>query len=225
MDFQHVARTTASAREFVDEEVPDEASARILDVARFAPSGGNRQGWHVVVVRNPETRRQLGAAARPAWNRYVAQIRAGESPWNTVHPTAVDVAAAERVDAPNPLLDGLASVPVVLVVSVDLQVVASMDSELARVGLVSGASVYPFVWQLLLAARAEGYGGTLTTFVAAREPEVQALLGLPAHHAVAALVPLGRPTRTVTRLTRRPVSSFATLDRFDGPPLADPPAG
>ena len=86
-----------------------------------------------------------------------------------------------------------------LLVLVDLSVVASMDADLPRVGVISGASIYPFAWNILLAARNEGYGGTLTTFVAAVEPAVQALLGIPEHMATAALIPLGRPVKQLTR--------------------------
>jgi nitroreductase len=222
VEFSDVARTTFSCRSFTDEAVPDEAIARILDVARFAPSGGNRQGWHVTVVRDPEAKRLLGQLGKPAWNVYVAQMRAGEKPWNTVEPSSVDPEVAAGIDAPNPLLDRMDAVPVVLVVSVDLSVVASMDRDLDRVGVISGASVYPFVWGLLMAARDQGYAGALTTFVAARESEAKALLGIPDHHAVAAMVPLGRPVKVLTKLTRKPVSAFATVDRFDGPALVAP---
>jgi len=104
--------------------------------------------------------------------------------------------------------------------TVDLATVASMDKDMDRVGLVTGASVYPLVWNILLAARAEGLGGVLTTAVAPAEAEVRSLLGLPETHAVAAMVPLGVPVRQLTRLSRRPVEDFATIDRFDGPPLA-----
>ena len=58
MDLIDTLRTTGAVREFTDEPVPDEVLARVLDTARFAPSGGNRQGWRVVVVRDPDTRRQ-----------------------------------------------------------------------------------------------------------------------------------------------------------------------
>jgi nitroreductase len=113
-------------------------------------------------------------------------------------------------------------VPVLLVVAIDLGVVASMDKNLDRVGVISGASIYPFVWSLLLAARAEGLGGTLMTFLAAGEPEVKSLLGIPDRYAVAAMVPMGRPVKQLTKLTRKPVEDFATLDRFDGEPLSAP---
>jgi len=108
---------------------------------------------------------------------------------------------------------------VVLVIAVDLKVVASMDSELDRVGVISGASIYPFAWNILLAARHEGYAGTITTLAAARESAVQALLGLPSHVALAAVMPLGRPVTRITRLKRKPVEEFAMLERWGGAPL------
>ena len=89
-------------------------------------------------------------------------------------------------------------------------------AELDRVGMTSGASIYPFVWNILLAARHEGYGGVLTTFLTAEEPAVQKLLDLPEHIAVAAAVPLGKPVKQLTKLKREPVESFAMLERWDG---------
>ena len=82
---------------------------------------------------------------------------------------------------------------------------------------VGAASVYPFVWNLLLAAREEGLGGVLTTMVIREEPEVLDALGAGPGTAVAALVALGHPTRTYAKLTRAPVASFTSVDRVDGP--------
>ena len=176
MDFDEVIRTTFAAREFVDEPVSDQILHRILDRARFAPSGGNRQGWRVIVVRDPAARRRLAEICKPAWRRYRAQRAAGENPWNTVVPSRVtdaDVAATSDAHPTLDVLDDPRKVPLLLVVTVDLGVVASMDQELDRIGVISGASIYPFVWSLLLAARSEGLGGTLMTFLAAGEPEVK----------------------------------------------------
>ncbi|BBX63308.1 hypothetical protein MSAS_24820 [Mycobacterium saskatchewanense] len=83
--------------------------------------------------------------------------------------------------------------------------------------MVGGVSVYPFAWNILLAARNEGYGGVLTTTVVAREPAVKDLLNIPDRFAVAAALPLGKPVRQVTKLTRKSVDEIATWDRFDGP--------
>ena len=72
---------------------------------------------------------------------------------------------------------------------------------------------------MLLGARQAGFGGTITTLAIAQEAELQALLGLPADHAVAAVVPLGRPRRQLTRLKRLGVAEIASRERFDGEPL------
>lgn len=215
-------RTTFAARDFTDEEVTDAEVHHLLDLARFASSGGNRQGWRVVVVRDAATRHRLIELGRPTMAVYVTQAAAGERPFNTVEPTSVDVAAAEADPPDLAWVDALAEAPVHLVIGVDLGEVAAFDAELDRVGVVAGASVYPFVHNILLAARATGLGGTLTTFVSRSEAEVRDLLGLPDHVAVAALVPLGRPTRTLTRLRREPVERFTRLERWDGPPLEAP---
>ena len=97
---------------------------------------------------------------------------------------------------------------------------ASTDSELERVGVISGASIYPFAWNVLLAAREEGFGGTITTLAIAEEPKIQALLGIPSHVAVAAVMPLGRPVKPLTKLKRKAVHEFAMLERWGGAPLA-----
>jgi len=219
MELYEVMRTTFAAREFTDEPVPDAVLFKILDHARFAPSGGNRQGWRVIVVRDPATRKALSDCSAPAAKRYAAQVQAGENPWNTIDPTIVDAVTIERMSPPARLTEPFVKAPVVLVVCVDLKVVASMDQLLTRVGVISGASIYPFAWNILMAARHEGYGGTITTLAVAQEPKVQELLGLPRHMAVAAVMPFGRPRRALTKLKRKTVAEFATLERWGGRPL------
>lgn len=216
MEFYDVMRSTFAAREFTDDPLPDEVLYRILDNARFAPSGGNRQGAHITVVRDADTRRRLAELGKPAARRYFAQLSAGENPWNSVHPSAVPQDVIDDTDVPETFVAPMINAPVVLVVSVDLNVVAALDQELERVGLAGGASVYPLVWSILLSARSEGYGGTITTMAIPREDAVRELLGIPAAHAVAAIVPLGKPPRQLTKLRRRPVAEFVTLERFDG---------
>src|SRR5713226_4951666 len=128
MELYDVMATTFSGREFTDEPLPDETLFKILDRARFAPSGGNRQGWRVVVVRDRATREGLAAATAPAAKRYAAQQQAGENPWNTIDRTRVDAATIERTPAPTRLLEPVLKAAVVLVICVDLKVVASTDS-------------------------------------------------------------------------------------------------
>lgn len=219
MELYEVMRTAFSAREFTGEAVPDEVLARILENARFAPSGGNRQGGHVIVVRDAATKAALGDLAVPAAKRYAAQVAAGESPWNTVVPPGVTAETIAATPAPAGLVKTYERAPVVLVVCVDLRVVASVDSELERVGVISGASIYPLVWNILLAARNEGYGGALTTMPIAEEPRLKALLGIPEYVAVAAVVPMGRPVKQLSKLRRKPISEFVVRERWGGEPL------
>lgn len=222
MELYEVMRSTFAAREFTDDPLSDETLARIFEHARFAPTGGNRQGGRVIVIRDPQTKAAVAALAAPAAKRYAAQVAAGEAPWNTVILTAVDAATIERTPPPASLTDTLANAPVLLIVCVDLRVVASTDQLLPRVGIISGASIYPLVWNILLAARNEGYGGTLTTLAVAEEPKLKALLGIPAEVAVCAVVPMGRPAKPLTRLKRRPVSELAVHERWDGDAFALP---
>lgn len=219
MELNEALRTTFSCRDFTDDPVPDAVLHRIFEVARFAPSGGNRQGNRVIVVRDPQTKARLSELALPAAKRYVAQIGIGESPWNAVTPSAVTDEQVERTQPPPELTQSFVRAPVVLVFLVDLRVVASIDQFLDRVGVISGASIYPFVWNTLLMARQAGLGGTINTLPAAAEPEVKALLGIPDHFAVASVTPLGKPMRQLTKLRRLPVDRIAVMETFGGDPL------
>jgi len=219
MELYDVMRSTPAVREFTDDPLLDDVLARILDNARFAPSGGNRQGVRVIVLRDEDTRAALADLGLPAARRYAAQLANGESPWNPLQPPGVDASTIAATEVPAQMSASLREAPVVLVICLDLGVVAATDQDLDRVGVVSGASVYPFVWNVLLAARNEGYGGVLTTMAVAEEPRVKGLLGVPDSYAIAAVVPLGKPVRQVTKLRRRPVPEFVTCDRFDGAPF------
>ncbi|MDD9962286.1 MAG: nitroreductase family protein [Gammaproteobacteria bacterium] len=219
MELFEVMRTAFAARNFTDKPVSDQTLRKLLDNARFAPSGGNRQGWKVIAVREAATRARLAALIEPTFKRYVAQMQAGEAPYNTVNPSQVTDADIEAVKLPEGIISQVTQAPVVLLVFVDLSVVASFDRDLDRVGVISGGSIYPFVWNILLAARNEGLGGTLTTFVGAEEEALKSLLGVPPQMAFAAMLPIGEPVKQLTRLKRKPVDEFAMRERWDGPPL------
>lgn len=229
MELLDALRTTGAIRDFTDEAVPDEVVARILDTARFAPSGGNAQSWHVVVVQDPERRRALRDLYLDGWYDYLAMTAAGLRPWApTNDPAAEGAAVAERADelrrqadeSGGGFAEHLDEVPVLLALFADLGLIAAVDRDLDRTGFAGGASVYPFAWNLLLAARAEGLGGVITTMCVRREDDVRQLLGAPDHLALAAVVALGHPVRQPTRLRRSEVADFATVDAVDGPPLA-----
>jgi len=216
MEVYDAMRTTFAARDYTDDQVDDETLQRILDNARFAPSGGNRQGWRVIVVKDKAIRRQLKEAMAPTIKQYKAQAGNGETPFNSINPSNVATATIEATSAEFPLVDDLESAPVVLVVCVDLSLVSSFDKDLPRVGVISGASIYPFVWNILLAARNEGLGGVLTAFLAHQEPKAKAILNLPDYFAVASMIGIGKPKKQLTKLRRKPVEEFARIDCWDG---------
>jgi nitroreductase len=219
MDLYAVMRTTAAVRDFTDDPLPDDVLHAILDNARFAPSGGNRQGTQIVVVRDSATRERLVELTEPGARRYTAQRMAGETPWTSVTPSQVTDEQVAATEVPPSFTAPLLRAPVVLVVCVDLGAVAAMDKDLDRVGIVGGASVYPLVWNILLAARNEGFGGTITTMAVAEEPAVKQLLGIPDPFAVAAVVPLGVPVKQLKRLTRAAVEELTHLEHWSGGPL------
>lgn len=212
VDLITTLRSTGSVRGFTDEPVTDETIRDILDTARFAPSGGNQQGWGVVNVRDRAARAEIAAWSQATWNEYVAQTVAGRRPFAADRsgrwsgPGDLDFESLPT--APNPLIAALETVPAVLVVTTDITTLAAMDTDLDRVGFCAGASVYPFCWSILLAARAHGLGGVMTTFLVRREQEATALLQLGPTEAIAAMICLGVPTHQNTKLKRRPVDAF-----------------
>ena len=236
MDLIDGLRSTGAIREFADRPVDARVIARVLDAARFAPNGGNQQAWHVIVVDDPAARRQIRDLYVEVWGEYLAQRAAGIQPWAPIGDRDAEAAAiavaVERREAAahegvtleiDDFADRFDEVPVMLVVLADLRRLAALDRDLGRYTLVGGASVYPFVWSILLAAHAEGLGGVITTMAILREPALKSILAVPDEFAVAAVLALGHPLHRPTRLRRGAVSSFTTVDTFDGARFADPP--
>jgi nitroreductase len=227
MDVVDALRTTGAVREFHPDPVPDEVVADILDTARFAPSGGNRQAWRVVLVQDPVVRRGLRDCYLPGWYEYLAMGAAGLVPWAPVTDRQAETAAllgapdlaAAAATGPGGFAEHFDAVPVLLVLLADLRALAAVDRDLDRYTLVGGASIYPFAWSILLAARSHGLAGVMTTMATRHEDDVRALLSVPDHFAVAGTLAIGRPVHQVTKLRRKEVAEFATVDRFDGPPL------
>ncbi len=223
MDLREALTTTGAIRDFTDEPVEDATLARVLDVARFAPSGGNRQGWHVIVVKDPTIRSVLRDLYLTGWYEYLAQRAAGLTPWSPLADRAAEaaaIAAAPTIAAaadPHGFAETLDRAPVLLALTVDLDALAAVDRDLDRYTFAGAASVYPFAWSLLLAAREEHLGGVMTTMAIREEASARDALGLSERDALAGLLVLGHPVKTLTKLTRAPVSSFTTVDRLDGP--------
>jgi len=226
VELTEALRTTGAIRTFRDQAVDDAVLARILDTARFAPSGGNAQAWRVVVVKDPATRRRLGDLYVQGISQYMAISAAGLRPWA---PTNDRDAEARALSAGNPAPPGdfaerFDEAPALLAVFVDLSLLAAMDRDMARYSFAGGASIYPFTWSILLAARDEGLGGVITTILIRAEDEVKALLGARDPLALAAVIALGYPVRQPRRLNRAPLRAFATVDSVDGPTFGAPGA-
>src|SRR5205823_5248834 len=165
--------------------------------------GGNRQGWRIVVVKDAEVRRRLRDLYLPGWYEYLAQRMAGLTPFA---PVTDEESEREAIDQAQPVgepgfAEHLDHVPVLLVLLADLRALAAVDKDLDRYTMAGGASIYPFAWNLLLAARNEGLGGVVTTMPVRREREVKQLLGVPDELVVAGVLALGRPVRQPTKLT------------------------
>ena len=217
MDLFEAMRCTPTSRRFTDEPVATETLQAALENARFAPSGGNRQGWRVVVVRDPGLRAKLAALYLPRWRAYTELTGAAEM---LADPGAADPRRVRMVRRADEYAERLGEVPVHLVIGVQLSDLAVTDADLPRTSIVGGASIYPFVQNLLLALRGEGLAAAMTTLLVPAEADVRELLAIPDDVAIAAHVGVGHPAEPwPAKLARRPVSEFAFGERY-GEPLA-----
>ena len=206
MDISEVMRQTAATRHYEARDVENEVLYRVLDNARFAPSGGNRQGWRVVVVKNPDTRKAISDLYQDPWKDYVAK-RYG--PLENLSPEF-----RAKVIESNNFAAQIFSIPVHLAIWIDMSVVEVTDINAGRPSVVGGGSIFPFVQNFQLAARNEGLGTRITTLLSHREKDIQELLGVPDGFALAAMVMVGWPTKLVTKLKRNPVEDFTFIEKF-----------
>ena len=220
MELYQAMRTTPSCRYFTDDHVPDEVLWRVLDNARFASSGGNRQGWRIVVVRDPALREKVAALHRQQWDPYLVHAREGVVGYqgnDSGERMASGSAAQNRLTRTDDFSQNLGQVPVLLLAYVDLSTLAVTDKALPRQSIVGGGSLYTLIQNLLLGCTAEGLGSALTTLVCAEQPAVDELLGVPPGFALGALIALGWPVadKQYHKLSRKPVEEIAFVDRWD----------
>ncbi|MGE0878533.1 MAG: nitroreductase family protein [Acidimicrobiia bacterium] len=221
MDLLDVMRTTPSVREFTDAPVSDETLYSLLDHARFAPNGGNRQGWHVVVLKDPARRSEILALLERGFRPYLRYREFGVTPFapgmsGRFEEPPFDVVAALDDTSIRTIAPMIATAPVMMVLLADVTKLACVDNGLDRQPIIGGGSIYPFAHNILLAARSKGLGGVLMTVLAREEVKVRELLGFPQHVVVAGFIALGTPVKVITKLKRAPVEEFATIDRYDG---------
>ena len=197
--------TTGSVRYFRPDPVPDDVVVKLIEAATRAPSGSNAQGWRFVVVKDPAQRARVGALYKEAWDEYSPPGRLA---------AITDPRERRRVESAFHLGAHMGDEPPVLVLFCAPRRSGGTDAFAAR---TAGASVYPAVQNLLLAARAYGIGGCLTTIHLFREAQVKEALGIPEDVDTYALVPLGYPASPFGRLRRKPVGEVSYLDRWGSP--------
>jgi nitroreductase len=209
-----VMRCAPSTRRFTDEPVDPAVLQRVLDNARYAPSGGNRQGWRVIVVTDQGLRTRLRELYEPAWAAYTEETGA-RALLNAGEASGVPAGRLRMLQLADEYAATFDQAPVHLVVCVGISDLALVDRRLSRPSIVGGASIYPFVHNILLGLRAEGLGAQFTTLLTPAEEEVRALLGIPEGVAVAGHISVGhRADPWPKRLSRRGVSEFTFADRW-----------
>ncbi len=211
MDLYDALLTTRAMRRLSDAPVDDATVQRMLRAAIQAPSGGNIQPYQFLVVTEQEVKDRLAAIYLKAHERYEPAIAKHVPPFKD---EAAERAHQRNWAATDHLARNLAAVPVMVLVLVPKISMAIEDDEgTMDVGPVY-ASVYPAVQNLILAARAEGLGTTLTTVFRIYEDEVRETCGIPDRYEVVALLPIGVPTGNWGVAKRRPAERMTSWNRF-----------
>lgn len=204
-------RTTRAVRKLRPDPIPDAVLRRVLQAATWAPSGGNRQPWRIVVVRAQATKDVFGRLYHELWGPYSAATRATFDGL----PAASRARAERSLAAADYMAAHLHEAPVILVFCFDPRGLMITDRALSRPSVVGGASLYPAVQNALLACRAEGLGCVLTTMLCQVEAQIRPLLALPEPWGTAAFVPIGYPVGTGHGpLSRRPIEQMVYAERF-----------
>jgi nitroreductase len=220
MELMEAMRTVGNCRYYLPDAVPDAVFYRAIEAARFAPQGGNRQPVRFVIVRDREKKRQLGDWYLALWREVATAVREGRLDLQAASGTT----KSTRLGFSNPaqaLADGdhfaaqWEDHPAIIVVCVDLAETHPTDTDLDRLSIVSGASVYPMVQNLCLALRDQGVATTFTTLLVAYEPQVKELLGIPEQLSTACHLAAGYPAKGFPKKLRRlPVEELAFVETY-----------
>jgi nitroreductase len=219
MDLFEIMYSAGSIRRLRSDPVPDEIITKILDAAIRAPSGSNAQSWVFIVVKNAETRRQLGMVYKKA-SDILTKLYAG-----VPRPTHMDESKYQRfIQAVTHLFEHMGDAPVLLVPCLKASMwtgasnlPADVKARMAGAARIAGSSIYPAVQNVILACRAFGLGTVLTTIHAFFEEEVREILKLPADVQTYALMPIGYPQGHHYPVKRKAIQEVACLDRYGNP--------
>jgi nitroreductase len=204
-DLFEIIRTTRAMRRLKPDPVPDALIRQVLEAGVSAASGGNRQHWRFLVIKDRAIKEKVQHYYKRALDEVV-----GPRYRNSTPPPGVTREQYDRQHAAvTYLTEHFHEAPV--------WIVACLDEGQATPTRSSGASIYPAVQNMILAVRALGLGTTLTTRHLQYEKEVEAALGLPPGVHSYAILPIGYPMGRFGPVRRAPLSEIVYLDRWGQP--------
>ena len=204
-DLFDIQRTMRAMRRLKPDPVPDTLVTKILEAGLCAPNGGNTQKWRFLVVKDPEVKKAVQHYYKRAYDEV-------QKPRHDAHAPKEPGPALDQhhrnEKAMEYLTDHFHEAPIWIVACAE-----GVNSDSAA----TGASVFPAVQNMLLAARALGLGAMLTARHVTFREEVEKLLGLPENVGSFAILPIGYPIGKFGPTRRMPVNQVAFLDNFDTP--------
>jgi len=207
--------TTRSVRRRLDLDRPVELHLirECLTLALQAPTGGNAQGWHFVVVTDRAKRQALADLYRQAWGIYSAQVVAALQEHDLGPATQASFARIGSSAAY--LAEHLHDVPVLVIACIEGRV-----EQPSRIAVFQQASIYgsilPATWSFMLAARSRGLASCWTTLHLMFEAQAAQVLGIPYESITqAALIPVAYPKGTAFRpAARKPLDEVLHLEAW-----------
>jgi len=199
--------STRAMRRLKPDPIPEETLKKIVDAGTRAATGGNRQDWAFVLVRDPELKRFIRDYYWNTWQ----QLRAK----GTISMTDLPPAQQRMLNAASDLAAHLDEAPVLLLACAPKEYtpLVPMGNPRANV-MAEHGSIFPAVQNILLACRALGVGATLTTIHCFFEEPLKQKLGIPDTMEIAAMLPMGYPQGKFGPVTRRPVEEVIHWDRW-----------
>jgi nitroreductase len=214
IDLYEAMRTLRAVRRLRPDPIPDDVLRRVLEAATWAPTGGNRQAWRVIVVKDPVRKQRLGELYKKV---AIPLIQSYSERFATL-PENERIKAEKMIRSALYLAEHFGEAPVLCIFCFHPDGLIVTDAALDRVSVVGGGSIYPAVQNLLLACRAEGLGCVLTTLLCKVELEVRELLQIPQPWGTAAAVPIGYPQlRGHGPISRKSVEEMAFVDSWERP--------
>ena len=205
-DLFEILHTTRAMRRLKPDPVPDDLIRQILLAGQAAASGGNTQRWRFLVLKDLKIKKAVQVYYKKAFDEVVGPRYATSAP-----PPGSDPARYKRQHAAvEYLTDHYHEAPVWIVACLE-------DGSVSGPGRSAGASIYPAVQNMLLAARALGLGSTLTTRHITYEKEVDAAMGIPPGFHSYAILPIGYPMGRFGPVGRGPLADVVYLDGWGKP--------